>query len=337
MIRGAFEADCALLVISADENELDEGVRWDGQTFEHVRVARALEIPRLIVAVNKMDICNWSEARFKEIVKTTTRFLRREGYDISQITFIPVSGYEGQNISSLKDDLSWYHGTSLIDAIDAIRKWHKYRDDKPLRLPIRDVYRLPDIGTVLVGTVESGIITTGMSIIIAPTGITAKVLSLESHRKRIEEGRPGQLVAFHPGVEADFRRGQVVCDSENQPASQCSSFTAFFTKYRYHDHLKPRHIRNGYTPVVHCHTAQVPCKFELLRLNTIGTSNQGGGVEENPELISSGHTGLVKLTPLKPLCVETRDSASMPFSRIIVRDHGRIIGTGVIKSVENCQ
>lgn len=326
MISGAAGADCALLVISADDAEHNEGFSMSGQLREHARIAFTLGIHEMIVAVNKMDACGWSEGVFNSIRREVSSYLKKIGYNSDKVPFIPVSSYNGQNISAPKGDLSWYHGTTLTGAIDNIRERLKSWMDLPLRIPIRRVHQIPGVGKVLVGCVVSGTVTPGMSVTVAPTGITATIKTLESHKKRIDKGFPGDLVAFDLGVEADFHRGQVVSDSQNSPATQCASFIATFQKLVSHSPLK---IKSGWSPVVHCHTAQVACKFELLEL----LDNHGRTIERDPKYIKLCGTAKVRLTPLKPLYVAPF-SKLRPFGRFIVRDVGRTIGVGTVQSVE---
>ena len=143
----------------------------------------------------------------------------------------------------------------------------------------------------------------------------------------IDNGYPGDLVALSLDVEADFQRGQIVSDSNYSPATECSSFTAHFTKVVAHS---PLHINPGYTPVVHCGTAQVPCKFELLELVD---GRSGHGYETNPKFLKLAATALVRLTPLKPLCA-VAFSENKQLGSIVVRDIGKTIGVGRIRSVE---
>lgn len=295
---------------------------------EAAHIAYCLKVTEMIVAVNKMETRGWSESAFNSIKHQTSNFLKHIGYAPHKIHFIPVSSLDGQNISTPKGDLSWYHGKTLVDAIDSIQDRPTSLIDQPLRIPIRRVYQVPGVGKVPVGCVVTGTITTGMSVTIAPGGITATVKSLESHGKRIDKGCPGDLVTFDLGVEADFWRGQVVSDS-NSPATPCSSFIAMFRHRAWHS---PRKIHNGYTPVLHCGTAQVPCKFELL---AAVDRRSGRASEKNPKFISIGSASWVKLTPLKPICV-TPVAECLPLGKFIVRDLGKTIGAGDIQSVEKC-
>lgn len=191
MISGASGADCALFVISANEAEFNEGASVGSEMREAVHIAFTLDIHEMIVAVNKMETRGWSEGAFNSIKNNISTYIKKIRYQPGKIHFIPVSSLDGQNISTPKGDLSWYHGKTLIDAMDNIRERPKGSIDQPLRIPIRHVYQVPGVGKVPVGCVVAGTITPGMSVTIAPSGITATVKSLESHGKRIEKGYQG--------------------------------------------------------------------------------------------------------------------------------------------------
>ncbi|OGE46990.1 hypothetical protein PENARI_c079G10065 [Penicillium arizonense] len=327
MISGIPGGECALLIISADEAEFNKSMKFGSEMRENIQIAFTLRIYRMIVAVNKMETRGWSEGAFNSIKKEVSSYIKKIGYSPDKIHFIPVSSLDGQNISTPKSDLSWYHGKTVVGALDDIGERPNGGIDQPLRLPIRRIHQIPGVGKVLVGCVVTGTITPGMSVTIAPGGITATVRSLESYKKPIDKGYPGHLVALSLDVEADFHRGQIVSDSNYSPATECSSFTAFFTKVVSHS---PLNINPGYTPVVHCGTAQVPCKFELLEQIDART---GQTIEKNPRFLKLAATALVRLTPLKPLCAVTF-SESGPLGSIVVRDIGKTVGVGRIQSVE---
>ncbi|KAL3478654.1 elongation factor 1-alpha 1 [Aspergillus californicus] len=296
MITGALGSDAALLVLR-----------------EHAHLAYELGIYDIVVAVNKMDICNWSEVRFKKIMKELSYFLKNLGYIPDKMPFVPVSSIQGQNILEPKGNLG-------LRALS----WR----ERPLRLPIRKAYDVPGTGRVPVGCVTTWKYHPRNVPYIAPSGITATVRSFESHKESISEGLPGELVAFDPGLpKADFFRGQVASDSQNNPAKECSYFIAAIKKVTSE---QPEYMHPNQMAVVHCHTAQATCKLELLELFDIRT---GKCSEKNPAYLRGIAAGVVKMTPLKPMCTETYND-SRRLGRVVVRDNGRTIAVGTVKSVE---
>lgn len=173
MITGTSQADCALLMIASPSGEFEAGISSEGQTREHALLAFTLGVKQIIVGINKIDekSVNYSEARYKEIVTETESFLKKVGYKPNKDTdFIPISGFNGDNMLERSANTPWYKGPILIEALDAIVP-PKRPTDKPLRLPLQDVYKIGGIGTVPVGRVETGILKPGMTIYFAPSNM----------------------------------------------------------------------------------------------------------------------------------------------------------------------
>ena len=164
MITGASQADAAVLFCSAKKGEFEAGIGPGGQTREHAFLAFTLGIRQLVVAVNKMDdiSVNWSKDRYEEIKNEVSRMLRMVGFKIEKINFIPVSGWTGDNLIKKSDKMPWYTGPTLIEALDLLEVPAK-PTNKPLRVPIQDIYSITGIGTVPVGRVETGILKPGQN------------------------------------------------------------------------------------------------------------------------------------------------------------------------------
>jgi len=339
MITGTSQADCAILIIAAGTGEFEAGISKDGQTREHALLAYTLGVKQLIVAVNKMDTAKWSEARFKEIVKEVSNFIKKTGYNPKTVPFVPISGWHGDNMIEATTNMPWYKGwtketksgsytgKTLLEAIDSIEPPAR-PVDKPLRLPLQDVYKIGGIGTVPVGRVETGVIKPGMVVTFAPTGVTTEVKSVEMHHEALAEGVPGDNVGFNvKNVSVkEIRRGNVCSDSKRDPAKESASFVAQVIVINH-----PGQIANGYSPVLDCHTAHIACRFAEIQKKMDRRS--GKTLEENPKFIKSGDAAMVKLIPSKPLCVETFVEYP-PLGRFAVRDMRQTVAVGVIKSVE---
>jgi elongation factor 1-alpha len=218
-------------------------------------------------------------------------------------------------------------GKTLLDAIDAIDPPSR-PVDKPLRLPLQDVYKIGGIGTVPVGRVETGTIKAGMLVTFAPSNITTEVKSVEMHHEQLEAGLPGDNVGFNiKNVSVkDIRRGNVASDSKNDPAKEAASFNAQVIILNH-----PGQIGAGYAPVLDCHTAHIACKFAEL-LEKIDRRS-GASLEKSPKFVKSGDSCIAKLVPSKPMCVESYNEYP-PLGRFAVRDMRQTVAVGVIKSVE---
>ena len=221
-------------------------------------------------------------------------------------------------------------GKTLLDAIDAIEPPTR-PSDKPLRLPLQDVYKIGGIGTVPVGRVETGVIKSGMVVTFAPTNVTTEVKSVEMHHEQLESGQPGDNVGFNvKNVSVkDIRRGNVASDSKNDPAKEAASFNAQVIILNH-----PGQIGPGYAPVLDCHTAHIACKFAEL-VEKIDRRS-GKVLEQAPKFVKSGDACIAKLVPSKPMCVESYNEYP-PLGRFAVRDMRQTVAVGVIKSVEKTE
>jgi len=328
MITGTSQADVAILVIAAGTGEFEAGIAKNGQTREHALLAYTLGVKQMIVLVNKMDdkSVNWSEARFNEIKNETSNFVKKIGYNPETIPFVPISGWLGDNMLERSANLSWYKGPTLLEALDSIKE-PKRPSDKPLRIPLQDVYKIGGIGTVPVGRVETGVLKPGMVVTFAPAMITTEVKSVEMHHEALESASPGDNVGFNVKNVAvkDLRRGFVAGDSKNDPPAETDNFTAQVIVLNH-----PGLIHAGYAPVLDCHTAHIACKFhELL---TKVDRRSGKELEKEPKNIKSGDAAIVKLLPSKPMVVETFTEYP-PLGRFAVRDMRQTVAVGVIKEV----
>ncbi len=339
MITGTSQADCAILIIAAGVGEFEAGISKDGQTRQHALLAFTLGVQQLIVAVNKMDSVKWSQDRFEEIKKEVSNFIKKVGYNPKKVPFVPISGWNGDNMIEASTNCPWYKGwtketksgsakgKTLLEAIDAVEV-PKRPTSKPLRVPLQDVYKIGGVGTVAVGRVETGVMKPGMTVLFAPVGVTSEVKSIEMHHVSLPEAIPGDNIGFNvKNVSVkEVKRGFVASDAKNDPAKGCAFFNAQVIILNH-----PGHIQAGYSPVVDCHTAHIACKFEEL-IEKIDRRT-GKKTEDHPKSIKRGDAAMVKMVPSKPMVVESFKDYP-PLGRFAVRDMRQTVAVGVVRSVE---
>ena len=332
MITGTSQADAAMLVIDATHGGFESGIAQQGQTREHALLAFTLGIKQIIIAINKMDdpTVKYSQARFEEIVGEMTRILTGIGYKSEQIQFIPISGWEGDNMTGKSSNMPWWNGKFLIEALDSLQP-PKRPFEKPLRLPIQNVYKINGIGTVPCGRVESGIMTPGMSVVFAPSTVTSEVKSIEMHHTSIPKAVPGDNIGFNVRNVStqDIKAGYVVGDTKRDPPAEAVSFTAQMIICNH-----PGKIHAGYQPLFDCHTAHVACRFEKLIQKT--DRRHGKKVIENPEYLQKDDYAIVEVVPSKPIVLESFQEYPA-LGRFAVRDMKLTVAVGVIRKVTKRQ
>ncbi|ELY88668.1 elongation factor 1-alpha [Natrialba hulunbeirensis JCM 10989] len=318
MITGASQADNAVLVVAADDGVAP-------QTQEHVFLARTLGIDELIIGVNKMDVVDYKESTYDDVVEEVTQLLKQVQFNTDDASFIPISAFEGDNIAEASDNTSWYSEETLLEALNDLPE-PQPPTDAPLRLPIQDVYTISGIGTVPVGRIETGVMNIGDDVSFQPSDVGGEVKTIEMHHEEVPKAEPGDNVGFNVrGIgKDDIRRGDV-CGPADEPPSVAETFQAQVVVMQH-----PSVITAGYTPVFHAHTSQVACTIESIDKKMDPSS--GEVAEENPDFIQSGDAAVVTIRPQKPLSIEP--SSEIPeLGSFAIRDMGQTIAAGKVLDV----
>nr|AIF11226.1 elongation factor 1-alpha [uncultured marine group II/III euryarchaeote KM3_51_D01] len=320
MITGASQADAAVLVVSAKE-----GIQ--PQTKEHAWLLKTLGVNQLIVTINKMDEVDWKEERFNEVKKTVEDLLKPVGVKVDEVTFIPTAAFvTGENMTAdAGEHMGWYKGPSLIKRFDELVPPEK-ATDKPLRMPIQDAYSITGVGVVPVGRVESGLLKPGMKLVFQPSGATGEVKTVEMHHEQLPQAEPGDNVGINVrGLDkGSVKRGDVAGEVSNPP-QVAETFEAQVVILQH-----PSAITAGYTPVIHCHTAQVACTIEEIVKKM--DPKTGQEVTENKEMLKSGDSAVIRFRPTKPFVLETAADFP-PLGRFAIRDMGATVGAGVVTKI----
>ena len=245
-----------------------------------------------------MDDVNYTEARFKEVKETVEKMLKLVGYNTTKVNFIPVSGWKGDNLVKKSENMPWYKGPTLAEALDSFEPPEK-PIGKPLRIPVQDVYSITGVGTVPVGRVETGRIKANDKVIVMPAGVTGEVKSIETHHTQMDFAEAGDNIGFNlRGVDKKaIKRGDMIGTSDNIP-TVAKEFEAQIIVIHHPTAMAP-----GYTPVLHAHTAQVAATLSdfVAKIDP----KTGATVEEKPKFLKTGDAAIVKIKPVRPLAIET--------------------------------
>ncbi len=317
MITGTSQADAAIITCSAIEGP-------QAQTKEHVFLAVTLGIKQIVVVINKMDAVDYSEEKFNEAAAAMTKLMKSVGAVPKAV--IPISAYMGDNIKVKSDKTPYYKGVTLFEALDNFEVPPKHTE-KPLRLPVQDVYTITGIGTVPVGRVETGILKPNMSVMFEPSHVKGEVKTIEAHHEVLPQAVPGDNVGFNVrGVaKNDIKRGDVAGPVDNPP-TVAKSFLAQVVVLNH-----PSVITIGYTPVFHCHTTQTACRITEL-VKTIDPKS-GTVKAEHPDYIKTGDIAVIRCVPTKPMAIELAKEYP-PLGRFAIRDMGQTVAAGQCIEIE---
>jgi elongation factor 1-alpha len=350
MITGSATADVGLLLVPAEKGGFEAAIAKadakagveEGQTRQHARLLYLLGVEQIIVGINKMDACDWSEDRYNEIKEEFIKMLQMIGFKPKKVPFIPYSGFHGDNLIARSDKAPWYKGWeanitpkkkitgfTLLDALNDFITPPERQPDLAVRLPVSNIYNIKGVGQIICGTVEQGTLRPGDIVGFAPVGLKGKkIFSIEQHKKSLESAGPGNSVGLSiKGISKDEKisPGDVIYVEKEGELKATKSFTAMVAVQEHPGILKP-----GYAPVIFCRTAKVACKMTKILWKQ--SKKTGGAKVENPPDLSQYESAEVEFEPMAPLFVEPFDTCAA-LGRIAVMDSNRLKMLGKVTSV----
>uniref|UniRef100_A0A671V5P5 G1 to S phase transition 1 n=1 Tax=Sparus aurata TaxID=8175 RepID=A0A671V5P5_SPAAU len=323
MIGGASQADLAVLVISARKGEFETGFEKGGQTREHAMLAKTAGVKHLIVLVNKMDdpTVNWSLERYEECKEKLVPFLKKVGFNPKKdIHFMPCSGLTGANLKDPVSECLWYTGLPFISHLDSLPNFTR-SSDGPVRLPIVDKYK--DMGTVILGKLESGCISKAQQLVMMPNRHTVEVLSLLSDDVETDDASPGENLKLRlKGIEEEeILPGFILCSPDNL----CHSGRTFDAQIVIIEHKSI--ICPGYNAVLHIHTCIE--EVQITALICLVDKKTGEKSKTRPRFVKQDQVCIARLRAAGVICLETfKDFPQM--GRFTLRDEGKTIAIGKV-------
>ncbi|KAG6750988.1 hypothetical protein POTOM_045505 [Populus tomentosa] len=327
MISGASQADVGVLVISARKGEFETGYERGGQTREHVQLAKTLGVSKLLVVVNKMDdpTVNWSKERYDEIESKMVPFLKLSGYNVKKdVRFLPISGLLGTNMKTRmgKAICPWWNGPCLFEALDAIEV--PPRDPKgPFRMPIIDKFK--DMGTVVMGKVESGSVTEGDSLLVMPNKTMVKVLAVYCDENKVRCAGPGENVRVRlSGIDDEDILSGFVLSSVARPITAVTEFDA---QLQILELLDNAIFTAGYKAVLHIHAVVEECEIVQL-LQQIDPKTRKP-MKKQVLFVKNGAIVVCRVQVNNLICIE-KFSDFAQLGRFTLRTEGKTVAVGKV-------
>ncbi|KAH8293140.1 hypothetical protein KR044_006618, partial [Drosophila immigrans] len=330
MIGGAAQADLAVLVISARKGEFETGFDRGGQTREHAMLAKTAGVKHLVVLVNKMDdpTVNWDQTRYNECKDKILPYLKKLGFNPAKdLTFMPCSGLSGYG---LKDQVpetlcTWYRGPAFIPFIDELPSLNR-KTDGPFIMPIVDKYK--DMGTVVMGKVESGVARKGQNLLVMPNRTQVAVDQLFSDDYEVTSVGPGENVKIKlKGIEEeDVSPGFVLCDATN-PIKTGKIFDAQVVILE-HKSI----ICAGYSAVMHIHCAAE--EVTVKALICLVDKKTGEKSKTRPRFVKQDQVAIMRIECYGMICLE-QFKLFPQMGRFTLRDESKSPNQSIVFTVTN--
>ena len=321
MIAGASQADFAVLVVDASTGSFESGLK--GQTKEHALLVRSMGVRRIIVAVNKLDTVSWSKDRFDEISQQTSAFLTAAGFQVRNISFVPCSGLNGDNITSKSNACAWYNGATLLSLLESSdSRTQKQNLSGPLRLPISQVFNAGTQHSLSVaGRIASGSVQVGDEVTTVPSGQTGYVKALAVDDEPAEWAIAGQNVTLHLSSDMEamhIKGGDIVCPAD-APVQMKKNFTLKTLAF---EHLTP----------MFCNlvVGRLDAPVRVTKLLAILDKSTGEVVEikggKRPRIVKPGEVARVEVTAEADGGLPLEEGA-----RVVLRAEGETVATGLLE------
>ncbi|KAL2759469.1 hypothetical protein ACRALDRAFT_1047157 [Sodiomyces alcalophilus JCM 7366] len=329
MIGGASQADVGILVISARKGEYETGFERGGQTREHAMLAKTQGVNKLVVVINKMDdpTVEWSHERYLECTTKLSQFLKATGYNLkTDVMFMPIAAQKAMGIKDRvpKETAPWWDGPSLLEYLDGMQALER-KLNAPFMMAVSGKYR--DLGTMVEGKIEAGVVKKGMSMVLMPNKQTVEAMAVYGEtEEEVQLAQCGDQVRIRlRGVEEDeVSPGFVICS----PKRLVHTVTAFEAQIRI---LELKSILTaGFNCVLHVHAAIEEVTFAAL----LHKLQKGTGRKSKlpPSHAKRGDGIIARLEVTgnpNGVCVEKFEDYPQ-MGRFTLRDQGQTIAIGKI-------
>ena len=313
MITGAAQADAAVLIVDAAE-----GVQE--QTKRHAYILSMLGIKQVIVAINKIDLVDYSEEKYNTIMAELTPFLSE--LNIYNVTSVPISSTDGDNITERSENTKWFTGKTFIELVDDI-EGSTDESNKSVVLPIQDVYNINDQGKskrIFVGKIEVGNISEGQSICVLPSKEHAHIKSIEKYNETKNQAQNGECIGITTDKPLFIERGNIVC-SVNHGLNMASNFKASLFW------MNTAAVNVSDKLTLRCSTQEVGCSIsEIFKKINSSTLEK---IEDDLTGLNKLEVGEVEIKTKKPIVISAM-SAVPALGRFVLLKDNTIVAGGII-------
>ncbi|GAP92487.2 putative elongation factor 1-alpha [Rosellinia necatrix] len=313
MIAGASQADFAILVVDATTGAFEAGLR--GQTREHSLLLRSMGVSRIIVAINKLDAVSWSQERFDEISQQVSGFLSATGFQLKNVSYIPVSGLRGDNLvnKSIDPATRWYSGNTLIAELEGSEPMARALS-KPLRMTISEVFRSSQSPLTISGRIDAGSLQIGDALLVQPSGEKAYVKSLELDSESVDWAVAGQNVVIHlSNIDpVHVRVGDIICDPK-QPIACLDTFTIKVLAF---DILMPMQVD--------VHRGRLHTAGQIAEINALLDKVKGTVLKKRPKIVKPASVARIVVRMGNKVPLESGQ-------RVVLRSGGETVAAGLLE------
>ena len=310
MITGASQAEAAILMVDAGEGVAE-------QTKRHAYILGMLGLNKVIVVINKMDTVSFSEERFDEVKNNTIEFLSK--IKISPSYVIPISAKEGDNVASKSKNMEWFKGPTILNALDTFEPG-KNEDDKPLRFPIQDVYKIGD-KRIMVGRLESGILNVGDSIKFLPSEKESTIKSIEVFNGTKDYAGSGEAVGITINDPHFLERGEIACAGSMPKPMKNINASIFW--------MSNESFKEGDKMLFRCATQEIPCTISEIKKKINSSTLET--IEDNAKGLNNMEIGEAIISLDKPVITES--FLDIPeLGRFVLTKGFDVVAGGIIKN-----
>ncbi|MFT5752462.1 MAG: sulfate adenylyltransferase subunit 1 [Dokdonia sp.] len=304
MVTGASTANAALILIDARHGVIE-------QTKRHAFIASLLQIPHVIVCVNKMDLVEYSETTYNDIVSQFEEFSSK--LYVKDVRFLPMSALDGDNVVNRSNNMSWYNGAPLLHTLETL---HISSDLNKIdaRFPVQTVLRPQQEGFIdyrgYAGRMASGILRPGDDVVVLPSGFSSKIKSIDTDKGSLEEAFAPMSISVTLEDDIDVSRGDMIVKKNNkpEPAQEFDAMLCWFNN-------TPAQPRAKYT-IVHTSNEQKAMLKEVVYKIDINTYSR---ILDNPTL-TMNDIARVTVKTTRPLMIDTYRDNRVTGSFVLIDD-----------------